>query len=89
MNVMALLERRERVEIKRIPVSLPADVLEMLDRYAKYLNRDKSEVLAAAVRHAVQLDEEFCRAEGITPAGVRPRGRRSADGSEAQTQSAV
>lgn len=89
MSVMALLEKRERVEIKRVPVNLPADVLELLDRYATYLNRDKGEVLAAAVRHAVQLDEEFCRVEGITPAGARPRSRRSADGSEGQTQSAV
>lgn len=89
MNIMALLEKRERVEIKRVTVSMPADVLELLDRYAKHLNRDKGEVLAAAVRHAIQLDEEFCRAEGIMLAGARQRARRSTDSSEAQTQPSV
>jgi len=85
---MALLKKRERIEIKRIPVRLPADVLDLLDRYATYLNRDRGEVLAAAVRYAVQLDEEFCQAEGITP-GARPRSRHAADGGGAQNQSVV
>ncbi len=82
---MALLERREAVELRKIPVRLPADVLDLLERYAQYLNRDKSEVIAVAIKHAVQLDEEFCRAEGLAPTGAR-RGRRSADVPEPQSQ---
>ena len=74
---MALLERRARIETKRVPVSLPVDVLELLEKYAAFLNRDKGEVLAAAVRHAVELDDTFCHAEGLTPSGAR-RGRRVA-----------
>ncbi len=75
---MALLEKREHVEIRRVQVGLPSDVLALLDKYAAYLNRDKNEILAAAVKHAIQLDEEFCRAEGIATTAARPRSRRAA-----------
>jgi len=73
---MALLEKRERVEIKRVPMSLPVDVLALLDKYATFLNRDRGEVLAAAVRHAIALDDAFCRAAGLPPSGPR-RTRRA------------
>jgi hypothetical protein len=82
---MALLDKREQVEMKRIPVRLPADVLDLLDRYAQYLNRDKNEVLEVAIRHAVQLDEEFCRAEGLVTTGGR-RSRRPVDASQPGNQ---
>jgi hypothetical protein len=86
-RTMALLEKREAVEVRKIPVRLPADVLDLLERYARYLNRDKGEILAAAIKHAVQLDEEFCRAEGFAPTGAR-RSRRAADALDPQNQSA-
>jgi predicted transcriptional regulator len=84
---MALLEKRETIEVKKIPVRLPADVLEILERYARYLNRDKSEVIAVAIRHAVQMDDEFCRAEGLAPTSAR-RSRRAGDATDPQSQPA-
>jgi predicted DNA-binding protein len=63
---MALLERRDRVEIVAAKLRMPADVLELLEKYAQYLNRDKAEIVAAAIKHAVQLDKDFCR-EADTP----------------------
>ncbi len=79
---MALLERRARIEIKRVPLSLPVDVVELLEQYAAFLNRDKGEVLAAAVRHAVELDDAFCREAGLRPERHAPqstRGERDGD----------
>jgi len=83
---MALLERRARIEIKRIPLSLPVDVVELLEQYAAFLNRDKGEVLAAAVRHAVELDDAFCREAGLRPSGTR-RNRRAANATETSSES--
>jgi len=79
---MALLERREQVEIKRVQLAIPADALDMLEKYAAYLNRDKSEVVAAAIKHAVSLDHEFCRGQGLAPPGAR-RARRAVEHTEA------
>ena len=78
---MALLDRRDRVETKAATFRLPRDVVELLDKYARYLNRDKSEVVVAALEHAVRLDEEFCHSAGIAPATGR-RGRRIAEAQE-------
>lgn len=74
---MPLLERRERVEIKRVTMAIPADALELLGKYAEYLNRDKAEVLGVAIKHMVHQDPEFCREHGIATAGRERAPRRA------------
>ena len=77
---MALLDRRETVEMKPLKLRIAADALDLLERYSQYLNRDKAEVVAAAIKHAVQLDKDFCRNEGISLVGSA-RGRSTAEAS--------
>jgi predicted transcriptional regulator len=64
--------------MKPLKLRIAADALDRLERYAQYLNRDKAEVVAAAIKHAVQLDKDFCREMGIQLAGVA-RGRSTAE----------
>jgi uncharacterized protein (DUF1778 family) len=71
---MALLDRRESVEMRPLKLRISADALDLLERYAQYLNRDKAEVVAAAIKHAVQLDKDFCREAGV-PLVSGARGR--------------
>lgn len=71
---MALLDRRESVGMKPLRLKIAADALDLLERYAQYLNRDKAEIVAAAIKHAVQLDKDFCREAGV-PAFSGARGR--------------
>lgn len=72
---MALLDRRESVEMKPLKLRIAADALDLLEQYAQYLNRDKAEIVAAAIKHAVQLDKDFCREAGVpSVSGARGRG---------------
>lgn len=84
MPTMPLFERRERVEIKRVQMAIPTDALELLEKYADYLNLDRGEVLAGVIKHAVQLDAEFCHQNGIASPSTARTGRRSRDGAGPQ-----
>jgi len=83
MSAMALLERRARVEIKRIPVRLLVEVLDLLDRYAKYLNRDRGAGRGSVVRCSVERRvlpgrrDYACRCS--TTQSMRRRRRRGAE----------
>ena len=60
--------------MKPLKLRIAADALDRLERYAQYLNRDKAEIVAAAIKHAVQLDKDFCREAGVpVPNGARGR----------------
>lgn len=71
---MPLIARKDNDPIRSIYVKLPQSVIDRLDKYAAYVQGDRSYVVTEALKLVFAQDKEFVKADGMTD------GRRSRPG---------
>ena len=87
---MPLIKRRPKDTLKPITFRLPELLVEKLNNYADFVNVPQSEIVAEAIKYAIESDKEFsteCTQSAISNA-TEPQQKRTADHSKTQAPEA-
>ncbi len=58
---MALLDRRVEIEYEPVSGRIPKTTADRVKEYARFVNRDRSEVIAGLLEYAMRKDKEFAQ----------------------------
>ena len=88
---MPLIKRRPKDTMKPITFRLPESLVEKLNAYADFVNVPQSEIVAEAIKYAIESDKDFsteCTQSAISNAAETQQ-RHTADNNKCEASEAL